>query len=44
MRFYIMSESRHQAVSLFIEGLKRRGVSEEVINEALKDLADVSSS
>lgn len=37
-------ESRHQGVSVFIEGLKRRGVSEEVIKDALTDLADVSSS
>jgi HTH-type transcriptional regulator/antitoxin HigA len=37
-------ESRHQGFSLFIEGLKRRGVSDDVIKAALTDLADVSSS
>lgn len=31
-------ESRHQPISNFIEGLKRRGVSEKVIQEALNDL------
>ncbi|GBF80137.1 helix-turn-helix domain-containing protein [Aphanothece sacrum] len=34
-------ESRHQGVSLFIEGLKRRGVSDEIINEALTDLVKI---
>ncbi|CCQ59330.1 helix-turn-helix domain protein [Crocosphaera watsonii WH 0402] len=37
-------ESRHQGLSLFIEGLKRRGVSEEVIKEALTDLSNVLGS
>ncbi len=36
-------ESRNQGVSMFIEGLKHRGVSEETIKEALKDLVDISS-
>lgn len=31
-------ESRHQPVSSFIEGLKRRGVSDEVIQEALNEV------
>ena len=31
-------ESRHQPVSTFIEDLKRRGVSDEVIQEALNDI------
>ncbi|MEC4806632.1 MAG: transcriptional regulator [Jaaginema sp. PMC 1079.18] len=31
-------ESRHQPISSFIEGLKRRGVSEEVIHAALKEV------
>ena len=36
-------ESRHQGVSLFIDSLKRRGVSQEVINAALNDLMGVSA-
>lgn len=32
-------ESRHQPVSSFIEGLKRRGVSDEIIQEALNEVA-----
>ena len=35
-------ESRHQNISVLIEGLKRRGVSEEIINESLKDLVDIA--
>ncbi len=35
-------ESRYQGVSIFIEALKRRGVSEEIINEALTDLANIN--
>ncbi len=35
-------ESRHQEVSWLIEALKRRGISEEVIKEALTDLPDCS--
>ncbi len=31
-------ESRHQPISSFIEGLKRRGVSEEVIHAALNEV------
>ncbi|MEC4983498.1 MAG: transcriptional regulator [Oscillatoria sp. PMC 1068.18] len=31
-------ESRHQPISSFIEGLKRRGVSEDLIHEALNEL------
>lgn len=34
-------ESRHQPISSFIENLKRRGVSEEVIHEALKEVGTV---
>ena len=37
-------ESRHQRLSLYIDGLKRRGVSEEVIKEALTDLSNVLGS
>jgi len=31
-------ESRHQPISRFIEGLKRRGVSDAVIQEALNEV------
>jgi HTH-type transcriptional regulator / antitoxin HigA len=30
-------KSRHQPVASFIEGLKRRGVSEQVIQDALNE-------
>ena len=35
-------ESRHQNISVLIEGLKSRGVSEKIINESLKDLVDIT--
>ena len=35
-------ESRHPEVYVLIEGLKSRGVSEEIIQETLKDLVDIS--
>ncbi len=35
-------ESRHEPVASFIAGLKRRGVSERVIQEALQEMVAVS--
>ncbi len=37
-------ESRHSGVPVFVEALKRRGVSEEIIRDALNDLAQVAQS
>lgn len=35
-------ESRNQGFSTLIEGLKRRGVSEEIIHDSLQDFVDIS--